>query len=114
MPGHGAADRVIALENEPASLGRVQLAQHLAADGGAVTAFPYLNIAVAAKPDAMAKLPAQLQHVHASLHFERVVSIDAHLDVIGEDRLHVSTAVVDDRQAVRPGMRGHLCDPRFE
>ena len=57
----GAGDRMVGLEDEPAAAGRVQLAQHLAADGLAVALFPDLDVAVAAEADAVAEAAAQVE-----------------------------------------------------
>ena len=92
----------------------VELAQHLPADGLAVAAFPDPDVAVAAEADAVAELAAQLHGVQGSLGFERVVSVNAHLNEVGEDRLYVAAAVVDNRQVSGVGGRGHLGNPRLE
>ena len=102
------------LENEAAAFGRVELAEHFAADFFLVARLPQRDVAIATERQSMAQLAPQLHDVQPCLGFQRVVGVQTHLDVVGQDGLDVAAAVVDDRQAVQVAEIDHPGDGRLK
>jgi hypothetical protein len=90
---------MVGLEDHAATLGRDELAEHVAADRLLIALFPELDVAVAAKTDPVPEAPAEIDCVHARLHFQRILGVDAHFHIILEDRVDIAAAMIDDVQS---------------
>ena len=66
------------------------------------------------KPIRWPKAPPQVDRIQTGLVFQRIVSIDADLDKVLEDAIHIAAAMIDHRQTVAMALVDHGLDAGLE
>src|ERR1019366_9551127 len=114
LAGYAIGNRVVRLEDEPASLGGIQFGE----DGGLDLLFcsvrPKQHIHVSAETHAMAELAAKGNNVQARFGFQRIVGVNANLNEVPKNLAGIAAAMVDHRQAMLVALIDEGLDARLE